>query len=93
MSKQEIPALTKSGGMLSKFGVNKEVLEYRVWFHYQAGGDDDFIVDSNLRRIQQRRRNLLKMTEYAVVEHPLAVVWDKKNQDYREVRIDGINYG
>ena len=92
MSKQEIPALTKSGGMLSEFGGKKSVLEYRVWFHYHDGREDDFIVDSNLRNIQRRRKTLLERMDLIKVEQPLAVVWDEKHKDYREVRIDGLDY-
>ena len=56
---KEIPALTKSGGLLSKFGGKKAVLEYRVWIHYHDGGDDEYCVDDDL--------------DYISVSHPLCV--------------------
>lgn len=89
---QEIPALTKSGGLLSQFGGKEAVLEYRVWIHYRSGGDDEYIVESDLARLQKARKRLLKDDQIALVEQPLAVVWDDKHEDYREVCIDGVDY-
>lgn len=89
---KEIPVLTKSGGMLSDFGGKRKVLEYRVWFHYHDGRSDSWITDTNFRNIQKRRRELLKDKKIIIVEQPLAVVWDSKDDEVREVRIDGIKY-
>lgn len=89
---KEIPAMTKSGGLLSEFGGKKSVLEYRVWFHYHDGRDDEYYISDNLDDLLQERKGLLKDKEIVLVEQPLAVVWDDKYEDYREVCVDGINY-
>jgi len=89
---KEIPALTKSGGLLSEFGGKKAVLEYRVWIHYHDGGDDEYYVNDDLDALLETRKELLGDKKIVLVEQPLAVVWDDKCEDYREVCIDGINY-
>jgi len=89
---KEIPALTKSGGLLSKFGGKKAVLEYRVWIHYHDGREDEYYIGGNLDDLLEERKELLEDKEIVRVEQPLAVVWDDKCEDYREVCIDGINY-
>ena len=89
--KKEIPALTKSGGLLSKFGGKKAVLEYRIWVHDKVA-EDMYFKRNNLKELIKMRKQLLKDEKIAEVEQPLAVVWDDKCQDYREVCIDGINY-
>ena len=88
-TKKEIPALTKSGGFLSSFGGEKAVLEYRLWFHYHDGREDEYYKADNLDDLLEKRKVLLEDKTIALVEHPIAVVKDK---DYREVRIDGIDY-
>jgi len=92
MKKKEIPALTKSGGLLSKFGGKKKVLEYRVWVHPKEGGDDWYYTADTLEEMKRIRKGLLNDKKLVLVEHPLAIVWDKKYEDFREVCIDGIDY-
>jgi len=90
--KKDIPALTKSGGLLSDFGGKGVVLEYRMWIHYHDGRSDEYQTSDNLNVLLGLRKGLLKSKDIAIVEQPLAVVWDEKKEDYREVRIDGIKY-
>ena len=89
---KEIPALTKSGGLLSEFGGQGAVLEYRIWVHYHDGRSDEYITNDNLGDLLKERKDLLKDKEVVIVEQPLAIVWDDKVEDYREVCIDGIDY-
>lgn len=92
----EIPALTLSGGMLSDFGGKKEVLEYRIWIHGRDGRLDlnqgAYFYGNNLQELLKMRKELLKDKKIFKVEQPVAIVWDKKHRDYREVLIDGIKY-
>lgn len=92
MSKKEISALTKSGGLLSKFGGHPKVQEYRVWVHYHDGRDDDYLTHLDFLGILEMREQLKQDKSVVYLETPLAVVWDKKCQDYREVCIDGLEY-
>jgi hypothetical protein len=91
-----IPGLTLSGGKLSRFGGHKAVRQYRVWVHKKSGGDDEYYhyspaqvkaqggYDSLLKHVAKLR----KLSKYARVEAPLAVVYDTKYKKYREVVID-----
>jgi hypothetical protein len=90
--KKDIPFLTKSGGLLSEFGGVRVVLEYRMWIHYHDGKSDEYQTSDNLNVLLRLRKGLLKSKDVALVEQPLAVVWDEKYDDYREVCIDGIKY-
>jgi hypothetical protein len=84
-----IPALTLSGGALSKFGGKKAVKEYRVWVHPKGGGDDyyySFKVEADIPSIRRALAGEAKKGNK--IEKTLAVVWDKKNKRYREVVID-----
>ena len=90
--KKEIPALTKSGGLLSNHGGAKSVIEYRLWVHYHDGGDDKYFESNDLNALLEKIKKLLEDKKIAIVEQPVAVVWDDKHQDHREVCIDGINY-
>jgi len=76
----KIPALTLSGGLLSKFGGTEAVKEYRVWVH--PNGDDYYF---RYKDLKEAIRESVKMKG---AEKPLAVVWDKKQKKYREVVID-----
>jgi hypothetical protein len=89
---KEIPALTKSGGLLSEFGGVGVVLEYRIWVHYHDGRSDEYYTNDDLDALLETREELLKDKEIIIVEQPLAIVWDDKCDDYREVCIDGIDY-
>ena len=92
-----IPAFAMSGGLLSNFGGKKAVLEYRIWIHDQYGRLDfrfngAYFWRHNLKELIKMRKALLKDKKIFKVEQPLAVVWDKNYENYREVLIDGINY-
>lgn len=93
----EISALILSGGMLSDFGGKKEVLEYRLWLHNRDGrlslNEGCYFTQGNLKELLMMRKDLLKDKKIFKVEQPLAVVWDYKCKAYREVQIDGIDYG
>ena len=79
---QQIPALTRSGGTLKSL---KDAKEFRVWVHPKKGDDYYYASPKVARAIALGERAFSKKEGY--VEIPLAVIWDKKHQDYREVQI------
>lgn len=79
------PASTLSGGRLSDFGGKTGVVEYRVWWH-PFKGDDQYKRSRSYREIVGMEKKLKAKGEF--VEKPLAVVWDDKFGEYREVVID-----
>jgi len=81
-SRYQIPALTVGGGVLNK---KEDAVEYRVWVHPADGGDDYYIAKKDYYDALQEWREL-KGTGHNV-EPVLAVVWDNKFQDFREVAI------
>ena len=85
MKNKKIPASCLSGGLLSDFGGPKAVVEYRVWYH---GDEDDYWKSKTFKGIMKIWESKRKSNPY--VEPPLAVVWDKKKEDYREVVIDEL---
>jgi hypothetical protein len=88
---KEIPAYTLSGGKLKNFGREKAVKEYRVWIH-PKGKDDYYYALKNKGELIAVSIGLgiqkdVDEKKIMRVENPLAVVWDKKFKNYREVRI------
>lgn len=79
----QIPALTMSGGRLKR---PEDAVEFRVWVHPKDG--DDFYY--SYKRISEARLESERMRasgEFAKVEKPLAVVWDNKFQNFKEVAL------
>lgn len=71
-----IPALTLSGGTLKKLSDAKQ---FRVW-HHPKKGDDYYHTFSCIFEAK-------KHSERTKAESPIAVVWDKRYKQYREVVI------
>lgn len=79
----QIPTLTMSGGTLEKL---EDAVEFRVWVHPKS--EDDFYY--SYKRISEARSESERMRatgEFAKVETPLAVVWDNKFQNFKEVAL------
>lgn len=87
--KSKIPALCLSGGKLSDFA---KAVEYRVWIHPKQG-EDKFYRSQSIEEALKKRSEFINNPDLAIVEPIIAVVYDKKLKKYREVRIDGIEYG
>jgi len=87
--KSIIPALCLSGGRLSEFG---KAVEYRVWIHPKQG-EDKFYRGKSIEQALKKRSEFINDPNLAIVEPVIAVVYDKKFKKYREVQIDGIDYG
>lgn len=85
----KIPAMCLSGGKLSDF--SGKAAEYRVWVHPYRG-DDCFFRNKNLIKALEKRAELLKDSQIALVEPVIAVVYDERFKKYREVQIDGVDY-
>lgn len=82
LENDEIPLLTKSGGKLSDFG--DKALIYRVWYHNHEKGTEDGCSEYFTIEEAKDGAKRLKKTEEKV-EAPIAVVWDDKIDDFREV--------
>lgn len=88
--KSKIPALCLSGGKLSEFG--GRAAEYRVWIHPKQG-ENSFYRSQSLEQALKKRAEFINDPDLAMLELVIAVVYDKKFRKYREVQIDGIDYG
>lgn len=77
----QIPALTVAGGKLNK---KEDAIEFRVWVHPDRG-DDYYIAKKTYYDAMQEWRELKGTGKN--VEPVLAVVWDNKFQDFKEVQI------
>lgn len=86
----KIPALCLSGGRLSEFG--GRAVEYRVWIHPKQG-EDSFYRSQSIEEALKKRSEFLDDPSIAMVEPVIVVVYDRKFKRYREVQIDGIDYG
>lgn len=87
----DIPALTLAGGKLGQYKHYSDALEYRIWIH-PLGGSDFYYSFNTLKDARKRRGELMEefkkgRSEFARVEPVIAVVWDRKYHNFREVRI------
>jgi|GEM_PF-4555627 len=88
--KSKIPTLCLSGGRLSDF--EWKAVEYRVWIHPNQG-EDSFYRSQSIEETLKKRSEFINNPDLAEVEPVIAVVYDKRFKRYREVQIDGIDYG
>lgn len=83
---KQIPALTSIGGT-TRYD-SKEILEYRVWVHPKAGGDDYYYRAETWTEIVDIGKSV---QHEGYVELPLGVIKDDKSpHGYREVKLTGI---
>ncbi|MEO0126320.1 MAG: hypothetical protein ABIL44_01050 [candidate division WOR-3 bacterium] len=79
----KIPLLTASGGILRQ---PEFALEFRVWVH-PVNGDDKAYCFSSLKEAKKRYPLICKDKRWAIVEPIIAVVWDNRIMNFREVLI------
>jgi hypothetical protein len=88
--KQEIPDVIPAGGLLSTYGGEKAIKQYRVWVK-TINGKIYYHAEPDFQRIMIAWRKFHQDLEYYIdIGLPVGVVWDNGNQTYREVDLDTL---